>query len=161
MKIMRNDSGFTLAEVMVVIAIIGICSAIAVPNFIGWLPKYRLNSATSDVLGAMQSARLRALKDNASVVILFNPGADSYSVFLDNGAGANSGNGIQDGDEPTVRGGGMPAGVNLFNTTLAGDTLRFDARGFPNGAGGTVKLVNTKNDTTTITVNATGNSRAS
>jgi prepilin-type N-terminal cleavage/methylation domain-containing protein len=161
MKIMRNDSGFTLAEVMVVIAIIGICSAIAIPNFIGWLPKYRLNSATSDVLGAMQSARLRALKDNASVVILFNPGADSYSVFLDNGAGANSGNGIQDGDEPTVRGGSMPAGVNLINTTLVGDTLRFDARGFPNGAGGAVNLLNTKNDTTTITVNATGNSRAS
>ena len=158
MKIMRNDSGFTLAEVMVVIAIIGICSAIAIPSFIGWLPKYRLNSATSDLLGAMQSARLRALKDNASVVIEFNPGADSYSVFLDNGAGGgNSGNSIQDGAESTVMGGAMPAGVDL----LGGDTLRFDARGFPDPTNGTVNLRNTKNDTTTITVNATGNCRAS
>ncbi len=160
---MRNDSGFTLAEVMVVIAIIGICSAIAVPNFIGWLPKHRLNSATNDLLGVMQSARLRALKDNANVVILFDPGAGSYSVFLDNGAGANSGNGIKDGDESTIRGGYIPAGVNIDATTFTDEKLRFDARGFPLGAGGggTITLKNTKNDTTTITVNATGSPRAS
>jgi len=149
-----------MAEVMVVIGIIGIVSAIAIPNFIGWLPKQRLSSATNDVLGVIQSARLRAIKDNASVAIVFNPGADSYSVFLDNGAGANANNGVQDGDESTIGGGGMPAGV-LLDSTSFGGTLRFDTRGFPVGAGGDVNLSNNRGATKTITINVTGSSRSS
>ena len=151
-----------MAEVMVVIGIIGICSAIAIPNFVGWLPKHRLNSATNDLLGAIQSARLRSLKDNVPVVILFKPGANSYSIFLDNGVGGgNLGNGIQDGTEPTIGGGGMPAGVNLESTDFAGNALQFDTRGFPNGGVGDIELENNRNESTTITVNATGNARAS
>ena len=47
---MRKNSGFTLIELMVVIALIVVLSAIAIPNYIAWLPKYRLNSAVDDVL---------------------------------------------------------------------------------------------------------------
>ncbi len=159
MKTMRNESGFTLAELMVVIAIIGICAAIAVPNFIGWLPKHRLNSATYDLVGAIQWARLRALKDHASVVIVFNPGDDSYLTFVDNGA--NPGDGLQDGDEPTIRGGVMPAGVHLDDTSFAAEKLQFDPRGFPKGGGGNIDLQNNQGASKTITVNATGSSRSS
>ena len=150
-----------MAEVMVVIGIIGICSAIAIPNFIGSLPKQRLSSATNDLLAVIQSARLRALKDNASVTIIFNPGADSYKVFLDNGAGAGiANNSVQEGNEPTIGGGGMPAGVTLDSTSFGG-TLRFDTRGFPVGAGGNVNLSNNRGESKTITINVTGSSRSS
>jgi len=150
-----------MAEVMVVIGIIGIISAIAIPNFVGWLPKQRLSSATNDLLGAIQSARLRALKDHASVTMVFDPAADSYLVFLDNGVGAGiADNSVQDGGEPTIGGGGMPAGVNLVSTSFGG-TLRFDSRGFPVGAGGDVNLSNNRGASKTITINVTGNSRSS
>ncbi len=36
-KSMRKDKGFTLLEVIVVIAIIGIMSAIAIPNYMSWV----------------------------------------------------------------------------------------------------------------------------
>ena len=161
MKFLRNNSGLTMAEVMVVIGIIGICSAIAIPNFIGWLPKQRLSSATNDVLGVIQSARLRALRDHSSVTIVFNPGADYYLVFLDNGNGAGiADNSVQDGGEPTIGRGRMAAGVNLVSTSFGG-TLRFDTRGFPVGAGGNVNLSNNRGATKTITINVTGNSRSS
>ncbi|MBW2327070.1 MAG: prepilin-type N-terminal cleavage/methylation domain-containing protein, partial [Deltaproteobacteria bacterium] len=45
MRIVKKNSGFTLIELLVVIVVVGIFVAIGVPNFMSWLPKYRLKSA--------------------------------------------------------------------------------------------------------------------
>ena len=156
---MRNKSGFTIIELMVVIAIISILATLAVPNFFAWRPKRQLSAATKDVFAVMQYARSRALKDNVSVGLLFNRTNETYTVFLDNGAGANAGNGDLDGDEPTLKRGKMPAGVDLISTTLTADKVLFDSRGLLSNAGGTVSLINSLNVTKSIEVIRTGNSR--
>ncbi len=156
---MRKKSGFTIIELMVVIAIISILATLAIPNFFTWRPKRQLSAATKDVFAVMQYARSRALKDNASVGLLFDKANETYTVFVDNGAGANADNGTQDGDEPTLKRGRMPAGVDLVSTTLAGDQVFFDSRGLLSNAGGTVSLKNSLNVTKGIEVIRTGNSR--
>ena len=47
-KLRGNSQGFTLIELMIVIAIIGILAAIAIPNFIAYRNKAYCSSAESD-----------------------------------------------------------------------------------------------------------------
>lgn len=48
MKINTNEKGFTLVELMIVIAIIGILAAIAVPNFISYRNRAYCSAMQSD-----------------------------------------------------------------------------------------------------------------
>ncbi|MCI5190586.1 MAG: prepilin-type N-terminal cleavage/methylation domain-containing protein [Candidatus Electrothrix sp. AS4_5] len=48
LRIQANEKGFTLIELMIVIAIIGILAAVAIPNFIAYRDKAFCSSAESD-----------------------------------------------------------------------------------------------------------------
>ena len=156
---MRKDSGFSLMELMTAIAILAILAAIAIPGYIGWLPNYRLRSAARDLQSTMQLARLRAVRENADVVVSFDTVNDDYEAFVDNGEGAGgiAGNGSRDGTERIVQNGEMPAGVDLLNTTF-GAAPAFNSRGLPNGSGD-VYTKNSQNRFMGISLSITGNSR--
>ncbi|MGA1874317.1 MAG: type IV pilin protein [bacterium] len=51
---LRNKKGFTLIELMIVVAIIGILSAIAIPNFVNFRYKAKTSEAKAN-LGAIRS----------------------------------------------------------------------------------------------------------
>lgn len=48
LRLQANEKGFTLIELMIVIAIIGILAAIAIPNFISYRDKSFCSAAESD-----------------------------------------------------------------------------------------------------------------
>jgi type IV fimbrial biogenesis protein FimT len=127
--LMKKNSGFTLLEVMVTIGIIAIVSAIAIPNYLSYLPKHRLNGGARDVYSAMQYARLKAVKERTPVSIIFNTGADSFTVFDD----AN-GNGTIDGGDTVLKTGNMPPDVDITNATEFTGLVTwcgFNTRGLP------------------------------
>lgn len=68
----KNEQGFSFAELMTVIAIVGILSAIALPNFLRSLPEKRLKNAARNLYADLQRARLLAVKENRRVDVLFN-----------------------------------------------------------------------------------------
>jgi len=57
MRKLRNHKGFTLVELMIVVAIIGILAAIAIPNFLNFRLKAKTSEAKSN-LGAIRSTEV-------------------------------------------------------------------------------------------------------
>jgi prepilin-type N-terminal cleavage/methylation domain-containing protein len=159
MKLMQKQAGFSLMELMVTLAILAVLLSIAIPNFIGWMPARRLESAAGDVQSALQSARMTAVKENTCVVIEFSSSNDNYRIFVDNGGDTpgNACNKTQDADEPTIKTGELPAGVDLVSATPQ-SSIEFNGRGFPDNAT-TISLKNSSSPTWTIMLNITGSCR--
>jgi type IV fimbrial biogenesis protein FimT len=65
-------SGFTLLELLMVIAIMGITLAIAIPNFKALITSIRLTNAANNMVSALQIAKSEAIKSNSRVSIIPN-----------------------------------------------------------------------------------------
>jgi type IV fimbrial biogenesis protein FimT len=163
----HKESGFNIFELMVAIAIFAILSAIAVPSFIGWLPKYRLSTAARDVLSALEHAKGAAVRENANVVVQFTMATGQYQIFVDNGEGGGTpADWARNGTERIVRRGNMPAGITITAVTFFNDRVRFNNGGLPQTQpdppaalnGGTVTVANST-DTRNIVLTMGGSTR--
>ena len=63
------DKGFTMIELMIVVAIVGIASALAVPNFLEMIRQSQLKEATLEVANKLTTARMAAMNRNKAVTV--------------------------------------------------------------------------------------------
>jgi prepilin-type N-terminal cleavage/methylation domain-containing protein len=82
----RGNQGFSLLELMIVLAIIAILSGLTIPNMIAYRPRAQLKSAIRDIFSNMQLARVKSLRDNRDWAIQFDTVANSYTLISDKGA---------------------------------------------------------------------------
>ena len=178
MKKGKGNSGVTLIELMMVIGIFAVLAAVAVPNFVIWLPNYRLKQAARDLLSNFQLARLTAIKMNTCCSITFNQPIDnttySYVIYVD---GDNDLEYDQEGeviickilwenyksvDYDTTEGKGD--GLTFHENDDGLPSIAFQPNGLTrNNTGGfgagTAYLINTRNKKVRIVVSCAGNIR--
>lgn len=73
----RAQSGMTLVEVMIVVAIIGIMASIAVPSFRGTMPRVKLSNNTTLLANEIAVARMRAISQGVRFCVIFHTGTDA------------------------------------------------------------------------------------
>jgi len=124
---MRKDSGFSFIELLTVIAILAILTAIAVPSYISWRSNSQVRRAALDIYSNLQMAKSEAVKRNTLCAVTFGP--NNFMVYVDNGNLAfDAGEQIIN----TIPWSRYP-GVNLDNTTFTNpaNSIAFAPDGLP------------------------------
>ena len=82
-----DQRGFTLLELMIVLAILGTLIAIAVPSFQAWREHSAVNNATNILFVRLKQARSLAVAESRSVIIAYDLANETFT-FDDNNGGA-------------------------------------------------------------------------
>jgi|SRR6202521_2076360 Tfp pilus assembly protein FimT len=123
----RRDrtGGFSLIELLIVVFVVMVIAAIAIPNILLAVSNMRLRASAGDLAGLMQQARIMAAKNNTTYTVRYGTRAGAQIAYVD-----LNGNGSFDAGEPltefsgnTVAASGAPSGSGQPSAyVLAGDT---------------------------------------
>ena len=116
-----SDHGFTVIELMVVLAVAVIVMGVALPNMMSWLPTYRLSAGPRQLAGNLQLARMNAISQNTKYRLNFGVlPSTSYTFEKDDGGFATESGPFS-----------LPNGITV---TVVSATSEFQARGTVNTA---------------------------
>jgi prepilin-type N-terminal cleavage/methylation domain-containing protein len=157
MNTMQNQRGFSLWELIIVIAIIAIVSTIAIPNMFGARGRAKVGGAVENLKGDLNYARITAVRECAMVVVRFDE--NGYLIFVDRNADANPINWVFGSEDRQFRNRQLPSGVSLDASDLPDNVMRFNRRGLPENLGadnlGTIGMTGFK-DSRQIQINMVG-----
>lgn len=132
MKTRKQQTGFTLVELIITLVVVGILVAVATPSFRNYMVNSRLTTTTNNFVTAIAFARSEAVKRSAPVRIV----AIAPTAANEWGAGWD----VSDQAGNLIRTfGAAPQGIVINDVMADASTLTFDGRGFLSGlAGGTI-----------------------
>jgi type IV fimbrial biogenesis protein FimT len=123
-----RQAGFTLVEIMVAVAIVGVVLAISVPAMRTYTDQQKLQSATSTIEGSLRRARSAAITKRCNVRFSVIDEANTYALVRDNEGDGNFSIMLANGTlDPTI---------SMADLAFGGsDFVTFDPRGMPDNAG--------------------------
>jgi len=133
----RSERGFTVVELITVVGIMMVITAIATPSFYYWLPKYRLSAGARQIAADLQLARMKAISQNTSYRLLFTTDETYVMQKDDGGWDVAPGHG-------SVK---LPEGISVsIPSVFAFSTSEFQSRGTANTGVGTADIEVTNGD---------------
>lgn len=131
----KQNAGFTIIELMMVVVILAILGAVALPSFQGLLASNRLTSAANDMLAGVMMARSEAIKRGKRVVLCKSGNSSTcdnsltwssgWIVFVDDDNNATRAN-----SEELLRvGSSIAAQITATADTDVANYISFAARG--------------------------------
>jgi type IV fimbrial biogenesis protein FimT len=162
---MKKKSGFTLLELLIALALIGIVTALALPSMRSFSQNDRLTTNINTMIGHLAYARSEAVKRSAQVSICISSDAltctggnweDGWIVYVDSNADDN----FNAGTEEILRANQPLDGNNTFTPTGYGNQVTYDNRGYVTATGSFLLCDNRSGDFgKTISISNTGRVR--
>jgi prepilin-type N-terminal cleavage/methylation domain-containing protein len=142
------SKGFSLLEVLVVIAILALAGVVAIPNLIDWRSHMRLRAAATELKENLELAKTMAAKENMYIYVEFVPMEGKYRLsYMD-----------LDGNMVPIKEECLPQDVIIDKThaqyTVTNDKTGFNSRGGANNC--TIVLTNLKKKSKVISVSPIG-----
>ena len=147
--IRMRERGFTITELMIVVAIMGGLTAVATPSISRWLTSIRMESATREVASTLQLARVKAITQNTSIRINFDTAANVYQMQQRNSANLAIWNNVDKAKK-------LPAGIRFVSVTGNPVTFQSGRGSTLPGSNSTITLQNTQGKSNAVVVAQTG-----
>jgi prepilin-type N-terminal cleavage/methylation domain-containing protein len=120
----RSERAFTLLEIMMVVAIIGLMMTMSVPAILRTMHQEPLRKAVNDVLNICSHARAQAILHGVTTTIVFHP--QSGDVTLAGIATTHATDGFASPNTPTGETTTTASSASALNSTHFGDSITID-----------------------------------
>lgn len=77
-----GEEGFTLIEIVLVLLLLSIIAAVAIPSIRGTMEETTLDEAAQEVVNALRYARNLAIQENTTRLVDFDPSQETCSLLL-------------------------------------------------------------------------------
>ncbi len=131
----NSERGVTMMEMMIVVVIVGLLSALAVPNFGGAIKKMKFDNTGREIVSTLRYARAAAVGQQRQLGVYFDADAKVMTTFVDL---VNPSSGTFETGDSVVRLDSMQSNLNYMGSSFTNSTVIFNPNGTASQSGDVV-----------------------